>query len=42
MQIRQRTGLNVQFAFDCLGQNEWDLERSVANFEQVKVNFALH
>lgn len=32
----QQTGLNVNFALDCLQQNGWDHERAVANFEQVK------
>ncbi|OCH95422.1 NTF2-like protein [Obba rivulosa] len=36
MQICQRTGLNVAFAVQCLEGNGWDLERAVANFEQVK------
>jgi len=36
MQICQRTGLNVHFAVDCLQNNAWDLDRAVANFEQVK------
>ena len=38
MQICQRTGLNVQFAVDCLQNNAWDLDRAIANFEQVKVS----
>lgn len=37
VQICQRTGLNVKFAVDCLTGNAWDLERALANFEQVKV-----
>jgi hypothetical protein len=36
-QVCERTGLNVQYAVDCLGGNGWDLGRAVANFEQVKV-----
>ncbi|KAH8100008.1 hypothetical protein BXZ70DRAFT_939960 [Cristinia sonorae] len=36
LQVCQRTGLNVRFSVDCLGNNGWDLERAVANFEQVK------
>jgi TAP C-terminal domain len=28
----------VKFSVDCLTGNGWDLERAVANFEQVKVN----
>lgn len=34
----QRTGLNVKFSVDCLGNNGWELERAVANFEEVKVS----
>lgn len=37
LQICQRTRLNVKYAVDCLQSNEWDLDRAVANFEQVKV-----
>lgn len=37
MQICQRTGLNVEYAVQCLEGNAWDVERAVANFEQVKV-----
>ncbi|KAI0635688.1 NTF2-like protein [Trametes polyzona] len=33
-----RTRLNLQFAEDCLKNNDWDLERALANFEQVKVS----
>lgn len=32
-----RTNLNVKFAFDCLEGNEWNLDRALANFNQVKV-----
>lgn len=32
----QQTGLNVNFAVDCLQQNGWDHGKAVANFEQVK------
>lgn len=35
-QIGQRTGLNVKYAVDCLQNNGWDMDRAVANFEQVK------
>ncbi|KAI0303614.1 hypothetical protein B0F90DRAFT_1707401 [Multifurca ochricompacta] len=35
-QICTRTHLNVQFAVDCLQNNGWDVDRAVANFEQVK------
>ncbi|KAL1937475.1 hypothetical protein VTO73DRAFT_13198 [Trametes versicolor] len=31
-----RTRLNLQFAEDCLKNNDWDLERALANYEQVK------
>ncbi|KAI9061006.1 NTF2-like protein [Trametes sanguinea] len=33
-----RTRLNLQYAEDCLKNNDWDLERAMANFEQVKVS----
>ncbi|EJD06393.1 NTF2-like protein [Fomitiporia mediterranea MF3/22] len=36
VQISQRTGLNVKFSYDCLENNGWDIDRAVANFEQVK------
>ncbi|KZT73128.1 NTF2-like protein [Daedalea quercina L-15889] len=36
MQICQRTGLNIEYAVQCLEGNAWDVERAVANFEQVK------
>lgn len=39
-QVCQRTGLNVRFSVDCLEGNGWDLERAVANFEQVKGTLA--
>lgn len=34
--IQQRTHLNVKYSLDCLTSNQWDLERAVMNFEQVK------
>lgn len=37
LQVCQRTGLNVRFSVDCLEGNGWNLERALANFEQVKV-----
>ncbi|TFK62148.1 NTF2-like protein [Pluteus cervinus] len=37
VQICMRTGLNVNFAVQCLQGNDWDLERAVANFLEVKV-----
>lgn len=37
LQVCQRTGLNVRFAVECLTGNGWELERALANFEQVKV-----
>lgn len=36
-QICTLTRLNVQFAVDCLQNNGWDVDRAIANFEQVKV-----
>jgi len=36
LQICARTGLNVKFAVDCLTGNGWDLEKAVANFNEVK------
>ncbi|KAL4064487.1 hypothetical protein J3A83DRAFT_4360985 [Scleroderma citrinum] len=36
MQICQRTGLNVKYAVDCLQNNGWDVDRAIANFEEVK------
>jgi len=38
VQICERTGLNVKYAVDCLQGNGWDLDRAVANFEEVKGN----
>jgi len=40
MQICQRTRLNIRFAMECLESNGWDLERAIANFEQVKGTLA--
>jgi nuclear RNA export factor len=37
IRVCQRTRLNVKYAVDCLAGNGWDLERAIANFEQVKV-----
>ena len=34
-----RTRLNLQFAEDCLKNNGWDVERALANFDQVKVSY---
>ncbi|KAF9231003.1 hypothetical protein BU15DRAFT_91000 [Melanogaster broomeanus] len=36
MQICQRTGLNARFAVECLENNAWNVDRAIANFEQVK------
>ncbi|PCH44854.1 NTF2-like protein [Wolfiporia cocos MD-104 SS10] len=36
IQICQRTGLNIQSGVQCLESNGWDIERAIANFEQVK------
>jgi nuclear RNA export factor len=35
-QVCTLTRLNVQFAVDCLQNNGWDVDKAVANFEQVK------
>lgn len=31
----------MQFSWDCLAQNEWNVERAIANFNQVKVSLRL-
>ncbi|CAL1716423.1 unnamed protein product [Somion occarium] len=36
LEVCQRTGLTVRYSIDCLQGNAWDLERAIANFEQVK------
>ncbi|KAK2460147.1 hypothetical protein APHAL10511_007826 [Amanita phalloides] len=36
MKICQRTRLNIKYSLDCLTSNQWDFERAVLNFEQVK------
>ncbi|KAK7044087.1 nuclear mRNA export, poly(A)+RNA binding protein [Paramarasmius palmivorus] len=36
VQVCARTGLNVQFSVECLTGNGWDLEKAVANFNEVK------
>ncbi|KAJ3499371.1 hypothetical protein NLJ89_g10107 [Agrocybe chaxingu] len=36
IEVCGRTGLNAKFAVDCLTGNAWDLERAIANFNQVK------
>ncbi|KAJ7284540.1 hypothetical protein C8J57DRAFT_1288772 [Mycena rebaudengoi] len=40
IQVCGRTRLNVKFALECLVGNEWNLERAIANFNQVKVCFS--
>ncbi|KAI0346534.1 NTF2-like protein [Trametopsis cervina] len=40
LQVCQRTGLNVRFAVECLEGNGWEIERAIANFEQVKGTLA--
>lgn len=37
MEVLTRTGLNLEYAVQCLESNAWDVGRAVANFEQVKV-----
>jgi hypothetical protein len=41
LQTCVRTGLNAKFAADCLSGNAWDLERAIANFDQVKVGLPI-
>jgi len=40
LQTCVRTGLNAKFAIDCLSGNAWDLERAIANFDQVKTTLS--
>ena len=35
MQLAQKTHMNVQYAEECLRQNDWDLERAYANFVEL-------
>lgn len=35
-QVRQRTGMNVQYASMCLAQNGWDFETALRNYEEIK------
>ncbi|THV01015.1 NTF2-like protein, partial [Dendrothele bispora CBS 962.96] len=37
VQICARTGLNIKYAVECLTGNGWDVEKAVANFNEVKV-----
>ena len=37
MQFQTQTGLNVQFAGQCLEANEWDPTRALANFNELRV-----
>lgn len=34
--VRQRTGMNHQFASLCLAQNGWDVDTAVKNYEEIK------
>ncbi|KAF8626606.1 hypothetical protein AX17_006524 [Amanita inopinata Kibby_2008] len=36
LEICQRTRLSVKYSLDCLTSNQWDLDRAVLNFDQVK------
>jgi len=36
LQICARTGLNVKYSVDCLAGNGWNLDRAIANFNEVK------
>ncbi|GJE96575.1 NTF2-like protein [Phanerochaete sordida] len=40
LQVCQRTNLNVAFSVQCLEGNGWDLDRAIANFEQVKATLS--
>jgi hypothetical protein len=36
-QVRQQTGLNVEFATMCLESNQWNLALALSNFAELKV-----
>ncbi|PFH51065.1 hypothetical protein AMATHDRAFT_3332 [Amanita thiersii Skay4041] len=36
LELCRRTRLNVRFSIDCLTGNQWDMDKAVLNFEQVK------
>ncbi|KAK7032789.1 hypothetical protein R3P38DRAFT_2700120 [Favolaschia claudopus] len=40
LNVCAQTGLNVQFALDCLNSNAWDVGNAVANFNRVKSSLA--
>jgi nuclear RNA export factor len=40
-QLSEKSGLNQQFALQCLEGNGWDLERAWANFMELKVRCLL-
>ncbi|KAJ6608686.1 hypothetical protein B0H10DRAFT_2438921 [Mycena sp. CBHHK59/15] len=40
-QVCLRTGLVIKYSLDCLTNNGWDLERAIANFEQVKATLPI-
>lgn len=35
-QVRARTGMNDAYSEMCLAQNDWDVERAVANFQEIR------
>ena len=37
LKVSSQTKLNAKFAVDCLSSNDWDFDRAMANFYQVKV-----
>ena len=37
-QLRQRTGMNAQFAALCLAQNGWSFDTALRNFEEIKAS----
>ncbi|KAI3615783.1 mrna export receptor mex67 [Moniliophthora roreri] len=40
VQVCARTRLNVRFAVECLTGNGWDLEKAIANFNEVKATLS--
>ena len=35
-QLSQATGMNAQFSVLCAGGNQWDYERALANFTEIR------
>ena len=36
LRIRTATGMNAAYAELCLNQNDWDFDRALANFQELK------